>query len=943
QRCIRDLFGFTRNLTADFAESWLEKQSRLYGDADLFYAEVAPLYYNSVRESLEKAIDLTNESLKLAEYDSTMNFLNADLEYFTGLYDSDNPSDFVGELVRMSINKNEDNSVKDVIRENRKAVKKIKDETDVSLTLMNREAFGKSVEKLCPYVRILIRLYRIYEAEFTKVKRLNKVLDFPDTERLCIELLRKSERIRDIVSGQYDLIIVDEFQDSNFLQYELFRLLDNGRNRLFLVGDLKQSIYGFRGADCTVFDEVAANPDYEVIHLSKNFRSSDEVIAGVNRVFEGVMDGYDDKARLQSGRGISRNDCVTELCLLNNDSDNESDSATAEAEYTAFRINEMISNGFEVYDKDGNPRKCSYGDFAVLTSAGEKNFKVYERVFRDRGIPCASSGGGGYFKTEEIGLALDLLTVISNPYNDLSLLNIMMSPLFCFSAEEMAQIRAKHRKMPLYSAVLASVRKNTVSNVLLEKVGAFLQTVSRYRRISDVGNAADLIAQIQSDGGFFPLINPISTDSNNSKFSAAANIQLLSYYAERFQTSGAGRSDSGLAAFLTYIKSLNKADVDVRQANVMSQTGSSVRLMTIHGAKGLEFPVCFVGRVNTSFNFRGDKSVLVRFGKESGITADWFDEESLCRFKTLLSDYEKRVSRAETVAEEKRKLYVAGTRAEFKLIFTGFVRNEVIKEHSYAAWLVKSGIDVHMVENYEHSGNVRDSEEREQVEEIRDVPDVLKNIGVVYPREVLFGVPRKLTATQVGVCAVYGGDREYDEVSVFPRNPSFHGEKRLTGKKRGDAYHKAMELLDFSGGDYFGQIQRLESRFTPLEWKALDFVSIAGFFGSELGSRAVASGRVVKEYKLYTEITLSEIGVDYAESGDKPFIQGIADMFFYEEGEIVLVDYKTNRNTSAEKLIHDYKGQLYIYKKAIEEMTGVRVKECWIYSFELGGLIINNE
>jgi ATP-dependent helicase/nuclease subunit A len=856
QRAVRDLYAFTRNLPD--SEGWLNGQLRLFGDADRFYEEVVPKYYGLVKADMSRAIALTEQSLELAEFDKTRAFLEGDLAFFKEERD---------DFPRMSLHKDEDESVKAQIKENRAKTKKIKESTELARVLI--ADFKNAVKRLQPVVAVLVDLYGLYADLFTKHKRMNKVLDFPDSEHLCLALLR-NESARKRISENYELIIVDEFQDSNFLQYELFKLLDNGRNRLYMVGDIKQSIYGFRGADSAVFDEVSRNPDYELLHLSMNFRSSEQVVESVNAVFT-------DGLPLRAGRGINEESYKTELVLLEDDT---------EAEYTALRIKQMIA------ESESLPEPFGYGDFAVLTSAGEKNFKVYERVFAEHGIPCVSAGGGGYLKTEEIGLALDLLMVISNPYNDLSLFNIMMSPLFGFTAEEMAGIRAGRKRMPLFSAVLAASRVNPS-----ERVSKFLLSIAKYRRLADISSAAELISVINADKGFEPL----AADGYKR-----ANVKLLSYYAERFSQ---GRADCGLPSFLAYIRGLRSVGVDVRQANVNSKSRGAVRLMTIHGAKGLEFPVCFVGRVNTLFTFRGDNSALVKFDKTAGIVADWFDSDSLCRFKTLFTDYERRLNREFTVAEERRKLYVAATRAERKLIFTGHGLN--VKENSYLNWLV---------------GNVEQTAPTEGEVDIVHVLDNAEQNGEndevygEYARKVLSTVPRKMTATQVGV---EFNSYEYDEPQIFPRNPSFYGEKRLTGKKRGDAYHKAM------AGE----------KLTEFERNAVDFNDIARFWESPLGLRASASGKVEKEYKLYTEIELSELSI-YDDFPDKPFIQGIADMFFYEEDGIVLVDYKTNRNTTAERLVRDYRGQLLIYKKAIEEMTGVRVKECWLYSFELGGIEI---
>jgi len=333
--------------------------------------------------------------------------------------------------------------------------------------------------------------------------------------------------------------------------------------------------------------------------------------------------------------------------------------------------------------------------------------------------------------------------------------------------------------------------------------------------------------------------------------------------------------------------------------------------MTIHGAKGLEFPVCFVARVNKKFRFAGDNAALVKFDKTVGIVADYFDADSLCRYKTLLCDWEKRVNREFTIAEEMRKLYVAATRAQTKLIFTG--GGDKIKSDSYAELLVKK-LKSQQIANslltdcYHFATNLLTSPVFSQ--------EAAADLGE-YPRKILGTIPRKLTATQVGVVHDFQ-NHEHDEPTLFPRNPSFRGDKRLTGKKRGDAYHKVMA----------GEI------LTEFECNAVDFDDIDRFWKSELGRRVTESKKVEKEYKLYTEAP------PIADFPDRSFVQGIADMFFYEDDGIVLVDYKTNRNTTAERLIHDYRGQLLIYKKAIEEMTGEKVKECWIYSFEIGAIEI---
>ncbi|MCL1832323.1 MAG: UvrD-helicase domain-containing protein, partial [Oscillospiraceae bacterium] len=681
QSAIRGLYEFSRKLP-DSSE-WLTKQVSRYADPDLYGEELLPEYRRLVGADIERAMALTERSLEVAESERAVALLREDLDFFADYEDLGGNSAYPRANAHSL--KGESDDAKETIKTNRELTKKIAAQVMEAAVLA--EHFSEAVTCVAPVVTTLVGLTRLYVEKYSAVKRAHKVIDFADTEHMCLQLLREGGMVCD-----YDVMIVDEFQDSNFLQYELFRLLDGGVGRVFFVGDVKQSIYRFRGADSAVFDQVMLDPDYETLYLSVNFRSSVQVIDGVNRIFERVMSEYDDKARLSPKPDAEdKADLQTEFCLLDENSYDGLSGAEAEATYTARRIKAMVEGG-----------DFKYEDFAVLSSTGERNFKVYEAVFRELGVPCVSAGGGGYLTTDEVGLALDLLMVINNPYNDLSLFNVMMSPLYGFTAQEIAairagRVRAGNRTIPLYSAVLMASKadislkaKQEISPkgglctpegriLTLNKTSAFLQSLTHYRRVADVSSAAELIAVINGEGGFLPLL----TDNHKR-----ANVRLLSYYAEQFT---ATRTDSGLPAFLTYIKELQHIGVDVRQANVNTQMRGCVRLMTIHASKGLEFPVCFVARTNQDYNKRGGGkgATYVKFDEEAGIAADWLFEEKdgLCRFKSLVTDYAARREREQSVSEEMRKLYVAATRAQRKLIFTGYTKTGEVCDTSYAAWI----------------------------------------------------------------------------------------------------------------------------------------------------------------------------------------------------------------------------------------------------------------
>ncbi|MCL2754757.1 MAG: UvrD-helicase domain-containing protein [Oscillospiraceae bacterium] len=888
---IRELYDYTRTRVDGMGE--LE---RAFDDCERVKRE----YVRLVRKDIDCAVEICGANLELVECDRAVAFLRAESDFFSdfdfegggGDYPKANSHTFKGV----------EPEIKAQIAENRELLKGFKEGLLTAAALI--ADLPNAVAALTPIIQVLTRLVRLYGEKFAEVKRAAKVIDFADTEQLCLRLLQSGK-----VNPRYELIIVDEFQDSNFLQYELFRLLDGGRGRLFLVGDVKQSIYRFRGADSAVFEYVQDSPSYETLYLSRNFRSCDQVVESVNGIFEEAMPVlYDENARLIAGKGLSKESYRTELVMLDEES-------CSEAEYIARRIAEITQTG-----------EFSYGDIAVLSRT--KDFSAFEAVFREHGIPCVSGGTDGYLKAWEVGLALDLLEVINNPYNDMSLFNIMISPVFGFTAEEIAAARVGRRDIPLYSAVIARGRDRACA--FRGKFTALEATIAHYQRVSEISPVSELIACINGDGVFRPLV----TDRHTS-----ANVRLLLYYSEQFASGSA--ADSGLSAFLHYIEQLKKANLVLRQANVNTNAGNSVRFMSIHASKGLEFPVCFVANTHKNYLKKGGGAgrarPLVSLNAAVGIVADYFDEDSFCRIRTLFSDYCARSEEEQDSREEMRKLYVAATRAECKLIFTGVFGGGEIPKNSYASHIA------------DHVAIVRDVPEFPEIPSDSSRGDTAPAFELgEYSRRVLQSIPRKMTATQVGVASEFSNPE--DEPVIFPRKPTFYSVNAasgLTGKKRGDAYHKAMELIDFAKGDYTSQLRALEPRFTPLEFKAIRADDIEVFFTSQLGRRAVASGRVVKEYRLYTEAELSQIGVEILKMpvAEKPFIQGIADMFFYEktgnEDAIILVDYKTNRNTSSQKLAHDYRGQLAIYKKAIEEMTGVPVAQCWLYLFGQRGASAN--
>jgi ATP-dependent helicase/nuclease subunit A len=766
---------------------------------------------------------------------------------------------------------------------------------------------------------VLIRLQAQYRKHYGALKAAEGGMDFADVTRMCLNLLRDNPAIAADIARETAEIICDEFQDSNAVQYEIFRLIAAaGKTRLFFVGDVKQSLYRFRGGNPKGFTALADNPEYAVLHLDRNFRSLPGVVDAVNDLFCRHMTkalggvNYDSEGeRLVCGvlpPQISPNDSPenhdwqAELVVMPDE--------MSEQDYIAGRIKQMVESAFPIADK-GSLRPCTYGDFAVLSSGMSNVEDSLIEAFRRQGVPVARSKGGDYLAQREIAQARAFLSVIDNPYNDEDLLCVLMSPMYELTAGELAALRLKPD-----DALFEDVKRASHHH---PKARQFMADYVKYTAVADDSSAIVLIRSVLEDGLFDPL-----AAASPFPHSAMANLRLLA------QMPCGNLPLSALSHWFRG-KKLDIAD---------SSETNAVGLYTIHQAKGLEFPAVFLFGAGKPFN-RTDEYPDTLIDEQIGFCFTMLDNASHLKFVSLAHACARFALHNDSISEEIRKLYVACTRAKTKLIITA--KQPKRNSENFYDWLEDCEQFKRVIPDVPAEPAIADIEP-ESVKSRQDKAGYIPPTELPYAREVLTAVPIKLTATQIAIEKDRILDTE-DEPSVFPRLPSFMKNTGMTGKKRGDAYHKAMNLLDFKAGDYAAQLENLRSRFTAEEFEAVDIEDILRFFDSDVGKRAVKAAqtsKIEKEFPLYTQVNLSDIGLpvecDVMFPGEKPFVQGVADMFFYEHAGVILVDYKTNRRAAADKLREEYAGQLAIYAKAIEEMTGLTVAEKWIYSFEIGAV-----
>ena len=779
-------------------------------------------------------------------------------------------------------------------------------------------------------LELLWRLEQIYSEEYNGLKSAQGIVDFADLERCALQAARLGGG-----KGMFDYIIVDEFQDSNDIQFELFRLLSDNEKNLYFVGDVKQCIYSFRNANPEIFSSLLHHEKYEKILLNKNFRSSDNVIDTANLMFGGRMpDSFSGSSweDMTAGRGIpSCQKNSSELVIINSVGEEKG----REALYTALRIKQLVEEGFTVHDGD-KERPCGYGDFAVLLRTGSK-LNNYRQAFEDAGIPYVSVGEKAFTDLMEVELAMSILGAVLRPSDDISVTTALMSPIYGFTAEDMAKVRLAGEKRPLYRNLSDMLKEGAEG--LPEGAERFLADMKLFRKSAANTVSEELLREIYS-ATMLPELMSVGRKGRERR----ENLRLLLHYA---------RSIPRPADFAAQMRTVKRSKLEMPQAQVQEQEESSVKIMTVHKSKGLQFPVVFIGDCNKKPEER-DFALPFIFDRKVGAGIMVCDYNKPVRCVTashlLMQDrLEDKIN-----GEEMRLLYVAMTRAEEKLIVTaecvikpdkdGYMdesKNPVAYKGSYLDFIwnrleqVPDAMSVTRITT-EKPVHLQKIETAARERKLPDFSEIGRRINSKYPFERAVNTPAKFTATALGVAAGEAGDEATLGGALYMGLPLFMKKNRpLTPKERGDVYHKVMENLDLAAASAEEELDRMQgdNTITADERKAVDTAELQSFLDSDIASRAKKSPHVEREFRIFT--TVNKTGLPDPEDDDLSFVQGVADMFFEEDGKIVLVDYKTNRNTTPEKLIEEYKGQLEIYKKALSEMTGMEVGECLLFSFSL--------
>ena len=854
--------------------------------------------------------------------------------------------------------------------------------TDSSVVAEEQRLQTDLVRELCSLAAQLLDLV-------SQEKRRRNQLDFNDLEHLTLKLLTddqggRSPLAREL-SGQIKELLVDEYQDTNELQDAIFERLSPAHGGVFLVGDLKQSIYRFRMAEPALFlekykESLPLEPGMEgqkaSLALNMNFRSSSRVLELCNFIFERLMTeefggiDYDEGERLNPGPEGEKVQAPCEAWLVERAPKGSGEKAAQiEARFVAARISRMLRE-ITVTEKSGEVRPARPGDFAILLSSFSNKEPYYSAELQKLHIPVAASSRGDYWNSPEILTVLSMLRVIDNRRQDIPLIGLMRSPIYLFTADELARIRLCDRMVD-YADALERMAPQ------MPKAAALLADLDRYADLAcdmSVSRLLRLIYEEKSLPGIFSALEngPLRRD----------NLEQLLQIAIRYERT----ASRGLYLFLQHI---DRMILNERQPEA-SSGGDGVRIMSIHKSKGLEFPVVFLPDLAKPFN-ENDLREPVQIHKENGVAMKLRIPELHAEITTQAYASTVRRLQAEARAEELRKLYVAMTRARERLVLCAAVEDPagylgklsdrfssgwdplVISEcGSMADWVFGALLQ------HPGGGSLRDASgkltriaagdgaglicgihswpdlpeawdwgtaaaDELQQDSVEDAELLLRQIDMQYPYAEISALPSKLTPTGIKRLMPETGEVYSGPGGNAVRLYHASTEQRGSAAERGSANHLALSSLPLErcttpdGLALELEKARAENRIPASVLDLVDPEMLLRFTAGPLGARMLAADRYLQEYEFGVLLPPEKV-LGGKETGEQVLFNGVIDLLLFEQDGMTVIDFKTDnlKPGMAEQAAQKHKLQLDIYAMAAQEVFGLPVRQRIVFFLRTG-------
>ena len=1003
-----------------FPEEWLEEQIEKLNIedgtnfSDTVWGKIITENANQILEdSILKLQNIRTKMTRFPELDKFTAKIEDDIDKYT--YIQNNLSDWDTAVEAINTLKNatwiKDQKITNDLKDEAKDVREsTKDEFKKVKKLMNcsSEEAVQDIKYMYPILKMLKDLILEFSQKFYQRKREKNIMDFSDMEHLALKILVKKDENGNIVKSEiakkyenkFEEIAIDEYQDSNLVQEYILTSVSRGNN-IFMVGDVKQSIYKFRQARPKLFldkyDNYKLDPvngEDRKIQLFKNFRSRSNILDFTNLVFEDIMSRelgnieYNQDEYLNLGANfeeIQNQDYKTELEILDLSEENDDiwktdeeeteeeqekvEDVVLEARFVARKIKELIDSKYQIIDKKTGRRDIQYKDIAILlrTSSGVAN--VYEKEISELEIPVYSDSSSQYLQSVEIETIMSLLRIINNPMQDIPLVTVMRSPIGNFTANELIEIRMVDRNSSFYEALLKSD---------LEKAHRFLSLLKELREDKEYMTLDEWIWNIYTKTGYMNYVNLMPNGALR-----VSNLRMLFERAKQYEEA----SFKGLYNFINFIDKIKFNQEDLKAAKIIGENENVVRIMTIHKSKGLEFPVVILAGVGKQFNFR-DLNGKILLDQDLGMGPQYIDSDRYIEFKTLAKKALAIKAKNEAISEEMRILYVALTRAKEKLIIVGRQKdvNKKMSEKqklleiystiddnkinpyllqkykTYLDWLeliyLKEGVantknlfTVNInkrektsvkIENevediskkiIEESNKNNDEQEKEKIKEI---------LNWQYKHQSIEGIPTKTSVSKLK-------ENKEQEVQIT-QEPKFINEEaktKLTGAQKGTLIHlclqKMKETEEYNLEKITELIEKLKDKeiITEIEAQNIDKEKLLEYTNSQLWTELKQAKEIHKEHPFYINIKASRIYNQINKEDDEEIlVQGVIDLFFIDKDDkLILVDYKTDYVQNENELVEEYKGQLDLYKEALEQSLNKKVDKMCIYSVYLNKLI----
>lgn len=1004
--------------SAPFPEDWLEEQIEKFNMSsieDFSQTEWGKIILKNFRdevlnsiqilESSKHQLDMITElskfSLVVADDINQLKFLEQNWDNWERAYEIANNLKFKTWPTDRKVVSN----LKEDTKKARDNVKKRISKAVSQTFIYNTEEAVEDINAMYPILKKIKDVTLKFMEKFSEKKSNKNIMDFSDIEHYALKILLKKDEngiyqkteVAKKYEEKFNEIAIDEYQDSNLVQEYILTSISNGKN-IFMVGDVKQSIYRFRQAKPELFLDkyqkygLEPNEYGQKIKLFKNFRSRENILDTTNLIFSDIMSAdfgeieYDESEYLNLGatyEELTENvefAGKTELDIIdlkkeeNEDGeeieeDNSSElleKTEIEAKFVANRIQKLIKSKYQVYDKKTGYRDITYKDIVILLRATSNTANVFEKELLNLNIPVFSDQAENYLESIEIRTITSLLKIIDNPYRDIPLVTVMRSIIGDFTDNELIEIRLTQNEGYFYNSLKEAKASPKIDGKLKEKVINFLDKLNKWREEERYLPLNEFIQKIYEETDYYNYVRLMPNGQVRK-----ANLKMLLDRAKDYEKI----SFKGLFNFIRYLEKVKSSNSDLSSAKVIGENENVVRIMSIHKSKGLEFPVAIISRTDKKFNQKDlNESILLH--QDIGFGMQYINYDRKIEYTTATKEAIKIKTKEESIAEEMRILYVALTRAKEKLIITGVendftksieqkkelleiyekendkINHLVLKKYlSYLEWIELVYLNHQDIENQITlkkiaKKDVLKAEENQEEQEKKnielpekiDYEKINEILNWQYKYKEMTNIQSKMSVTKIKELK----NNETQKQQHIEIKPKFMLDKtKVSSAERGTITHLILQKLDFTKEYSKEELAQFVNNLctkniiTQIQKDSINIEKIYQIINTQFIKNLKNAKEIKKETPFYTYINTKEIY--NTQNSENILVQGIIDLYYInQQNEVILVDYKTDYvEGSGEELIDKYKVQLEIYKKALEESLKEKVKHVYIYSIYL--------